>query len=172
MAECLTVALTKDRLTPALKQYVDTTRKFKFQEYLETCEEWERNQPRGTSCFKKARNSVTTQGGRTMNSPYPLKSALKCFGCKKMGHVASECRSRPQREAQMSTIQSAVTPRVAGKRSEAKEVTCFRCHQNKHKSPACPSRPKGNKRVNLPSDKLLYLQPNEFLDRLDVTRCP
>jgi len=91
MAECLTVALTRDRLTPALKQYVDTTRRFKFREYLETCEEWECNQPRGTSCFRKSKASTSIQGGRSLSSPYPQKPVLKCFLCGKMGHFTRDC---------------------------------------------------------------------------------
>jgi len=83
MAESLTVALTRDRLSPALKHYIDTTRRFKFREYLKICEEWERNQPTGTSCFRKAKSNVATQGGRVVSSPYPQKPALKCFSCGK-----------------------------------------------------------------------------------------
>jgi len=46
------------------------------------------------------------------------------------------------------------------------DITCFRCHHKGHKSPNCPSRPKGNRRVKLLSEKLLYLQSNELFGQV------
>jgi len=98
--ECVAVALMRDRLVPSLKSYVDITRRYKLGEFVSTCEEWERSQPRGTPCFRKSRSSVTVQGRAQGNSqPYPLKKPLTCFTCGKVGHMSRECRSRPPGEA-------------------------------------------------------------------------
>jgi len=98
MAECLAVALTRDQLVPPLRAYVDTIRRFKMREYVETCEEWETSQPRGTSYFKKYRASSVTQASRFQFSPYPAKKQLTCFHCGKPGHMAKDCRSRMSAE--------------------------------------------------------------------------
>jgi len=39
MAESIAVALSRDHHVPPLKQYVNSTRRFGFQEFAETCEE-------------------------------------------------------------------------------------------------------------------------------------
>jgi len=53
-----------------------------------------------------------------------------------------------------------------------KDVICFRCHQKEHKSPNSLSRPKGNRRVKIPSNKLLYLQHNELFGRVGKHSMP
>jgi len=46
------------------------------------------------------------------------------------------------------------------------EVTCFTCHFKGHKSPQCQSKPKGNRKVQLPSDKLESLQHEELFGKV------
>jgi len=81
MAECIAVALTRYQLVTPLKAYVDTIRRFKLREYIETCEEWERSQPRGTNCFKKHKASRVLQSSRFQASPYQGKKQMTCFHC-------------------------------------------------------------------------------------------
>jgi len=59
MIECLTVALVRDHLVPGLKGYVDSSRRFELEEFLSTCEEWERVQPSQTSWFRKIRTPAS-----------------------------------------------------------------------------------------------------------------
>jgi len=94
MAECLAVAHIRDHLFPPLKQYIDTTRKFKFKECMETCEEWERSQQPGVVCLRDHRYSQGMLIARQQTSPYQAKKNLTCFGCGKMGHMAKNCRSK------------------------------------------------------------------------------
>jgi len=51
-------------------------------------------------------------------------------------------------------------------------VVCFRCIQKGHKSPDCPTRPKTNRRVKLPIDKLVYLNPNELFGQVGAHGMP
>jgi len=165
MAQSFAVALIRDHLNPQLKNYMDTSRRFGFKEFLETCEEWERSQPRGTSCYKKTRVSSVAQGRVQGSNPYPVKKPLTCFTCGKTGHMSRECQSHPQGEAVTAPVVAEAPAAPAGTQKK-NNVTCFRCHQKGHKSPYCPSRPKSNRRVKLQSDKLLYLQPNELFGQV------
>jgi len=67
MIDCITVALVRDRLVPTLKGYVDTSRRFNLEDFLSTCEEWEKGQPTQTSWFRKTKphtvNPNRPQGG-------------------------------------------------------------------------------------------------------------
>jgi len=58
-----------------------------------------------------------------------------------------------------------------GARGKA-EVVCFKCNQKGHKAPDCPTRPKTNRRVKLPVDKLVYLNPNELFGQVGVHGMP
>jgi len=64
--ECLTVVLLRDKLVPGLKSYVDSGRRFGYEEFLSTCDEWERSQPTQTSWFKKRTNPNVS--GRTRSA--------------------------------------------------------------------------------------------------------
>jgi len=161
MAECIAVALSRDHLVPALKQYVNTTRRFKYREYIEACEEWERSQPRGTSCYRKGRTSPVVQNSRHQSSPYVTKKPVTCFSCGKAGHMAKEYRSRVQAE-RVTALAVAETPAVTASAPRKANVTCFTCHLKGHKSPQCPSKKKGNRKVKLPKEKLEILQHEEL----------
>jgi len=67
---------------------------------------------------------------------------------------------------------TAEAPAASGSSRGKSDVTCFRCNQKGHKSPNCPSRPKGNRRVRLPAEKLLYLQANELFGQVGVHGVP
>jgi len=66
MLDCLTVALLRDKLVPNLKGYVDSARRYGFEEFLSSCEEWERVQPNQTSWFRKRTPPVG--GGRVQSA--------------------------------------------------------------------------------------------------------
>jgi len=100
LLDCIGVAMARDRLVPALKSYVDTSRRFQYEEFMGVCEEWERTQPIKTSWFKKNKPYQVPMG-RTLGggSPSVNKKTMSCFTCGKQGHMSRECRSRPQMEA-------------------------------------------------------------------------
>jgi len=124
IADCVAVALTRDRLVPLLKAYVDTARRLKVGEFIETCEEWERSQPRGAPCFRKNRSGVAVQGRAPGNSQsYPVKKPLTCFTCGKVGHMSRECRSRPPGEAAMAPV-TVEAPAASGS-SRGKEIRSY-----------------------------------------------
>jgi len=64
MAEAIAVALARDHLVPALKTVIDTGMRFKYKEFIDSCEQWEKSQPRGTLCYRKPR----------ANLPFPARS--------------------------------------------------------------------------------------------------
>jgi len=172
MAKCVTVALMREHLVPDLKQYVETTRRFKYRDFFETCEEWERSQPRGTLCLRRTKPHPTVQ--RYQNSSYTPKKPVTCFSCGKRGHMAKECRTRPQAE-RVSTPVSVETPVVTSNpppKSDLKEVTCFRCRQKGHKAPNCPRRPKGNRIIKCPQINSYTFRIMSFSVKLGSTSCP
>ena len=67
--------------------------------------------------------------------------ALKCFSCGRLGHRASECRSRPFTGSYPSPL-STTAPTTG---NEGSPWTCYTCGKRGHKSPACPQRVVGNR---------------------------
>jgi len=169
VVQSIAVALNKDRLNPALKTYVDLSRRFKLGEYKAVVEEWEKSQQE-THWARKGRQGWTNSMTRTLNAPYSQKT-LKCYSCGKLGHLMRKYRSKPAGERPALTEQPVASNTIPAK-SDAKNITCFRCHQKRHKSPSCLSRPKGNRRVKIPSDKLLYLQHKELLGKVGKHSMP
>ena len=67
--------------------------------------------------------------------------ALKCFSCGRLGHRASECRSRPFTGSYPSPL-STTAPTTG---DEGYPWTCYTCGKRGHKSPSCPQRVVGNR---------------------------
>jgi len=165
MAQRIAVARLRDHLVPPLKTYVDTGKRFQFEDFVCGCEEWVRSQPGEVSCFKKTRASGNTPfrssgGSQPLGNGFQNRPRPNCFACGKAGHMARECRSRPPGEAATAPVTRDVqtgsnSSRGTGARTKA-DIVCYKCMQKGHKSPDCPTRLKSNKRVKLPLDKLVY----------------
>jgi len=162
MTDSITVALMRNRLVPSLKSYVDTARRFQIGDFLGTCEDWERSEPRGTSWFRKNRGGQIALGRQQgSNGPYPAKRPVTCFTCGKSGHMSRECRSRPPGEA-VTAPMADEAPAASGSSRGKGEIVCFRCNQKCHKAPNCPIKPNGNRKVQLPERVSLSLQHEEL----------
>jgi len=167
MIECITVALVRDHLVPGLKSYVDSARRFGYEEFISSCEEWERVQPYQTSWFKKTR-APSSGGGRVQGGSMPFggRKPVTCYTCGKSGHVSRECRSRPQGEAATAPVATAA-PAAPPTGTHAKnDIMCFRCKAKRHKSPDCPSKPKGNRRVQMPVKTTQCLLKDELFGHI------
>jgi len=100
VAERMAVAAARDHLVTPLRTIIDTGMHFQYRQFLESCEQWAKSQPRGTSCFRKHRPSSQTVGKPGNSGSFPQgRRIITCFSCGKGGHVSRECRSRPQGEA-------------------------------------------------------------------------
>jgi len=149
MAQILTVVRLRDNLVPELKTYIDTGKRFLYNDFVAACEEWVRSQPGDVSCFKKQRphNHTHVRGlgnGLVQNSQPQTRQKPTCFSCGKVGH-----RSKGHTE-----------------------ITCFRCNKKGHKSPDCPSRPRGNRRVQVPNRKPVRLQEEEIFGTINNCDLP
>jgi len=70
VAERIAIAAARDRLTPPLKNIIDTGLHFSYRPFVDACEQWIKAQPKGVSYFRKPRfNSIP--GGK-MNSSVPF----------------------------------------------------------------------------------------------------
>jgi len=162
MIECISVALWRDKLVLSLKSYVDSSRRFEYDEFMNTCEEWEKGQPTQTCWFKKNRTNMSnTSRSMSGNAFQQSRKPITCYSCGKSGHVSRECRSRPPGEAATAPVATAAPAAPTGTRAKP-EVVCFRCKGKGHKSPDCPTRPKGNRRVQIPDREKLILQSEEM----------
>jgi len=160
--ECVVVALMRDWLVYPLKSYVDMSRKFQVNEFVSTCEEWERSQPRGTQCFRKNKVSVAAPGKVGGNgNPFGTRKPLSCFNCGKSGHISRECRSRPQGEAVTAPVATAAPAATTAAKGKG-EVLCFRCNGKGHKSPNCPTKPKSNRKVCMNDSEPVIVQQEEL----------
>jgi len=181
MAKILTVVRLRDNLVPELKTYIDTGKRFQFNDFVAACEEWVRSQPGEVSCFKKQRsqNQAPVRGlGNSHPQSNQSLNRQRPTCCGKVGHLARECRSRPPvleavtapaaREATTAPISSSRSSGVRG----SGEVTCFRCNKKGHKSPDCPTRPRGNRRVQVPDRKPVPLHDEEVFGSLNGCDLP
>jgi len=160
--ECISVALLRDKLVTPLKAYVDSSRRFEYPEFMNTCEEWEKGQLTQTCWFKKNRANVGNTGRPGNSSSFQQsKKSITCYSCGKGGHVSRECRSRPQVEAATAPVATAAPAAPTSSRALA-DITCFRCKAKGHKSPECPTRPKGNRRVQVPVRTTQCLESEEL----------
>jgi len=164
MAQILTVVRLRDNLVPELKTYINTGKRFVYNDFLAACEEWVRSQPGDVSCFKKQRPSGYTPvrglgNSLAQNSQPQTRQKPTCFSCGKVGHppVVEAATAPTAREAITATNGS----RGTGTRGKV-DVVCFRCNQKGHKSPDCPTRPKTNRRIQCPDRKPLELQDEEL----------
>jgi len=162
MIECISVALLRDKLVPSLKSYVDSSRWYGYNEFMNTCEEWEKVQPTQTFWFKKTRVNVSNPNrSGSGNSFQANRKPMTCYNCGKSGHMSRECRSRPLGEAATAPVATAA-PVTAASSCNKPDVVCFRCKAKGHKSPDCPSKPKSNRRVQIPDREKLVLQSEEM----------
>jgi len=76
VAEKIAVAAARDHLVPPLRTIIDTGMRFQYKQFVESCEQWAKAQPRGTSCYRKLRSSFNTPlkglGGSQPGSAGPV----------------------------------------------------------------------------------------------------
>jgi len=75
--------------------------------------------------------------------------------------MAKKCWSKPQTE-RVTTPAAVEAPAATVSAPRKADVMCFTCHLKGHKSPQCPSKTKGNRKVELPRDRLEVLQHEEL----------
>jgi len=75
VAEKMAVAAARDHLVPSLRTIVDTGMHFSYKNFVESCEQWAKAQPKGTSCFRRSRPMYNTPlrglGGSQTQSSQP-----------------------------------------------------------------------------------------------------
>ena len=87
------VAIMRYYMSPEMKTYLDLKGIGKPEDYFRAVEEWKRTHPGKTIWDLKLKSSFDRQTYRPGGNPNRKQG--ECYICRKPGHFAAECRSRP-----------------------------------------------------------------------------
>ena len=173
-------AIMRYYMNSELKTYLDLKGIEKPDEYFRSVDEWKRTHPGRNIWDAKLKGTFERQTYRP--GGYANRKQGECYLCRKPGHFAAECRSRPagektsfpRQETPGGTQQQARPdgPRPSrGGQRPAGELTCFSCHQKGHISPNCPTKRKV-KKVQILEESIATLKSNEVFGAVGPHRMP
>ena len=88
--------------------------------------------------FMTAREELKKERGRESDKkPQGDRQSIRCNKCKKLGHIARDCRQMPNGKPEVKKEREDAEKSLKPKR-DLKDIECYNCHQKGHYSSNCP----------------------------------
>ena len=172
------VAIMRYHMHSEVKTYLDLKGVEKPDDCFRAVEEWKRTHPGKSVWDLRPKGIFDRQSYRTGNNTNRRQG--EWFACGKMGHYASERRSKPIRDGPRVSTEKTVQPdpkrdQGAERPNEKRglgDVTCYNCRQKGHIAPNCPKRADKVRKVRVLEEHIVCLRRNEVFGSVGPHRMP